>query len=339
MIEPSPGVRRDLPDPYRTGEGATPHDPGTGAAWNPPGRHQDYPEYAPEPLPARSTGETAPQAGPDLGDHRYDALAAWNESAQTMTMAAVGSEPRPAYHDSFDPASFSDTVPRHSVPPARTVRRALRTRRERIAVAVAVAGFVLAGGAAAVWAGGSDPDQLVTIDAAPGLLTTGPATDPTDGPVAGDDTAASPTPSARASTSASPKPSPSLSVTRSPAVVTTLPAGRISRGPARVSAGPVAGSPALSASYGYADGSGSIEVVNTGTADATGWTVGLTVPGGETVTVTSGDVTVLQSGSSVTFRPSGGAVPAAGLIAFSFAVDPVPAEEPTGCTIDGHSCG
>lgn len=336
MIEPSPGVRRDQPDPYGTGDGATRYDPGTGATWEQPARYQDYPEYTPEPLPARSPGETAPPAAPDLGDHRYAALAAWNESAQTMTMAAVGSEPRPAYSGSFDPASFADAVPRHSVPPARTVRRSLRTRRERIAAILA--GLVLlAGGATAVWAGGDDPDPPV----AAGVVTAPPDTtadsDPTTDPSATGDS--SPTPSARASTSASPEPSPSPSVTRTPARIATLPAGQTSRGPARDSAGPGRGSPELSASYRYADGSGSVEVANTGTTDATDWTVGLTVPGGETVTVTSGDVTVVQSGSSVTFRPAKGTVPARGLVAFSFAVDPAPAEEPTGCTIDGHSCG
>ncbi|GGN83639.1 hypothetical protein GCM10010112_62160 [Actinoplanes lobatus] len=33
---------------------------------------------------------------PDLMDQRYDALAAWSESAETMTMAAVRAEPCPA---------------------------------------------------------------------------------------------------------------------------------------------------------------------------------------------------------------------------------------------------
>ncbi|SDT79357.1 cellulose binding domain-containing protein [Actinoplanes derwentensis] len=336
MTEPPRGVRPDTADLQKMGESSTPYDPGDGTAWQSANDKQDYAEYGPEQLPARRPGETLQRIGPDLMDRRYDALAAWNESAQTMTMAAIGDEPRPAYPQSFDPDSFRDAVPQHSVPPARTVRRALRARRERIAAGV-VGVALLGAGTAVAWGSAGEPGTPVATGTAVAVRTT--EADPGDGvePVATGDTEPSSTPSAGAATSASPVPSPSVS--SRPRRIVTLPAVRNSRGPSRTSVGPTAGSPALSASYEYDSGAGSVRVANTGDADATDWTVGLTVPGGETVTVTSGDVVVVQSGSSVTFRPSGARVPPAGLVAFSFAVDPVPAEEPGGCTIDGSSCG
>lgn len=269
-------------------------------------------------------------------DHRYDALAAWNESAQTMTMAAVGGEPRPAYHPPVDPPPVAGVLPRHAVPSPPASHRALRNRR-KMAVAGAAGIALLAAGAALAWTG-DDPDGPVTTGAvAIGTTTTTAAgPDPAGEPAATETTSAAPRPSVSASASVSPSPTPSAGAT--PTRLITLPAGRASRGTTRTATAVPVDRPDLSAGYGYEGGAGSVRVVNSGTADATEWTVGLTVPGGETVTVTSGDVTVVQSGTSVTFRPSGARVPASGLVAFSFAVDPVPAEAPTGCTIDGRAC-
>ncbi|GAA1592639.1 cellulose binding domain-containing protein [Actinoplanes couchii] len=348
MTEPPRGVRPDAAEQHQKGE---PYQPGADAGWGRTSDEPGHPEYGPGPLPARQPGEHTHGNEPDLMDRRYDALAAWNESAQTMTMAAVGNEPRPAYRQSvdpgssaFDPESFRDAVPRHSVPPARTVRRALRTRRERLAAGI-MGIVVLGGGAAVAWGSTGEPDR----PAVAGVTVAAPATSVVVEPTSTEDAAPSPTPSVSVSPSTSRSTSPSASaspsgspfVSSTPSRGVTLPAGRQSRGPVRTpTSGPVTtGKPVLSASFGYEDGAGAIQVINTGDADATDWTVGLTVPGGETVTVTSGDVTVVQSGTSVTFRPSGTRVPAAGLVAFSFAVDPVPSETPGGCTIDGRSCG
>lgn len=78
-------------------------------------------------------------------------------------------------------------------------------------------------------------------------------------------------------------------------------------------------------------------MINSGTAAAADWVVTLTVPGAETVTVTSGDVAVSQSGAGLTFRLSA-ALPAAGRASFSFTLDPAPVEPPGGCAINGAAC-
>ncbi|WP_425322690.1 cellulose binding domain-containing protein [Actinoplanes ianthinogenes] len=108
------------------------------------------------------------------------------------------------------------------------------------------------------------------------------------------------------------------------------------------SAAPITGTPSLSARYSYAlDDSGyrgSVQVVNSGTGAAVDWTVALTVPGGEAVSVTSGSVSMSQAGSSVTFRPSAGSVRAGGSVSFGFTLDTVPAIVPGGCAIDGVAC-
>jgi hypothetical protein len=79
-------------------------------------------------------------------------------------------------------------------------------------------------------------------------------------------------------------------------------------------------------------------VTNAGDTAVGGWVVSLTVPGAEDIAVTSGDVAVSQAGSSVGFRPAGAGVPASGSVSFTFTLDPVPADPPAGCTLDGEPC-
>lgn len=253
---------------------------------------------------------------PDLLDQRYDALAAWSESAETMTMAAVRAEPSPAYA----PGVEAD-VPHHAAP----------SRRARVAV-VATAGVAVLAAAATVMTWGGDETETPAVPvAAPVPVESAVETVPPPAP----------TPSASAVTSPSATPSPSTSPSRSATAKPrlTVPTGRASRS---ASTAPAGGAPVLSASYGYQFDDtgyrGSVRVSNTGTVAATDWTVALTVPGAETVTVTSGAVTAGQSGSAVTFRPSGAGVPASGSVSFSFTLAPAPTEPPTGCALDGRPC-
>ncbi|GGM96932.1 hypothetical protein GCM10010109_00550 [Actinoplanes campanulatus] len=253
---------------------------------------------------------------PDLMDQRYDALAAWSESAETMTMAAVRTEPSPAYASGAEADG-----PRHAAP----------SHRARVAVVAAAGVAVLAAAATVPTWGGDEPETPVVPVAAPVPVESAAETVPP----------AAPTPSASAVASPSATPSPSKSPSRSAKAKPrlTVPTGRTSRS---TSAAPAGGGAVLSASYGYqlddTGYRGSVRVSNTGTVAAADWTVALTVPGAETVTVTSGAVTVGQSESTVTFRPSGAGVPASGAVSFSFTLAPAPTEPPTGCTLDGQPC-
>ncbi|WP_043512618.1 MULTISPECIES: cellulose binding domain-containing protein [unclassified Actinoplanes] len=100
------------------------------------------------------------------------------------------------------------------------------------------------------------------------------------------------------------------------------------------------GTPAvLSAVYHYDDGShrGSVQVVNAGGGEAADWTVTLSVPGGEPVTVTSGEVAVAQSGTVVTFRPAGAALGAGDTVTFGFGFAAAPTSAPVGCAVNGSA--
>ncbi|GAA0423688.1 hypothetical protein Aca07nite_22900 [Actinoplanes capillaceus] len=248
---------------------------------------------------------------PDLMGQRYDALAAWSESAETMTMAAVRAEPSPAYASGAEADG-----PRHAAP----------SRRARVAVVAAAGVAVLAAATVMTWGGDETETPAVPV-AAPVPVES--AVEPAVETV--------PPPAPSASATPSPSKSPSRSAKAKPRL--TVPTVRASRSTATAPAG---GTPVLSASYGYQFDDtgyrGSVRVSNTGTMAATDWTVALTVPGAETVTVTSGAVTAGQSESSVTFRPSGAGVPASGSVSFSFTLTPAPTEPPTGCALDGQPC-
>lgn len=85
---------------------------------------------------------------PDLMGQRYDALAAWSESAETMTMAAVRAEPSPAY-----------------APGLETGRGP--SRRARVAVLATAGVAVLAAAATVTTWGGDEPEEPVAPVAAP----------------------------------------------------------------------------------------------------------------------------------------------------------------------------
>ncbi|MEV0898600.1 cellulose binding domain-containing protein [Actinoplanes sp. NPDC049802] len=272
---------------------------------------------------------------------RYDALAAWSESAETMTMAAVRAEPSPAYPQ--EPEEPRRAAPTTRSRPLRSRRAGpaaesgpLRTRRARVTIVAAAGVAALAAGATLMW-GDEEPATPITAGAAATTTTVEPPHAETEPPVAPSAAAGV---TASASTRPAPSPSRTASGTANPRLV--LPTGKTSRTAAReVTSTP--GAAILSASYGYqlddeAGYRGSVRVSNTGTAAAADWTVALTVPGAEEVTVTSGDVTASQSGSSVTFRPSGAKVPASGSVSFSFTLASAPAELPTGCALDGQPC-
>ena len=142
----------------------------------------------------------------------------------------------------------------------------------------------------------------------------------------------------RPSASGAPSTSPATAVLPGLAAVDTT------RVPPRATGTAAAGPARLTASYGYTldeqtGYAGSIRLRNSGDAEAGDWTVRLTVPGGEQVLVTGGDVEVSQSGTDVTFRPSSPAGLDAGSSAgFTFTLDRVPARPPAGCTVNGTAC-
>jgi hypothetical protein len=97
---------------------------------------------------------------------------------------------------------------------------------------------------------------------------------------------------------------------------------------------------ALSASYRYdtASHQGTIRLVNNGDGGVPDWAVTLRVPGAETVSVTSGAVSVFQTGSIVSFQPADGPVAAGESVSFGFALDDDSAGPPDGCAVDGIPC-
>jgi hypothetical protein len=286
-----------------------------------------------------------PRVAPDVMGHRYEALAAWSESAATMTMAAVATEPLFPYPRNVKKPQAG--APRHAVPPAGAAPRDRRRRRARVAL-LAVAGVAAVTAvtiaAVTIQAGADDTETPVST----GVVTAGGTTPPAgEQPLdARTTTAAAATAPPSASGSAGP-PSPSLSHSpsasaRSSAAGISLPTGKPSRGPLRTSPAPAPGAARLSATYGYrldeSGFSGTVQVVNSGGAAAPDWAVSLAVPGAEQVIVTAGDVTVSQTGNSATFRPSGTSVAASGSVSFSFTLDPAPADPPSGCSLDGEPC-
>ncbi|MFC4064814.1 hypothetical protein [Actinoplanes subglobosus] len=105
-------------------------------------RSTAYPRTSPyaDPLPARpATAPAGQPAGPDFGDQRYAALAAWSASAETITMAAVVAGPA----DAYPPRVGNDRkagAPRRAVPRTHAATGVLRGH--RLWIVVLVAGLV-----------------------------------------------------------------------------------------------------------------------------------------------------------------------------------------------------
>ena len=129
-----------------------------------------------------------------------------------------------------------------------------------------------------------------------------------------------------------------------PTQVSAIGGGSASASPAKPEPAPAR---PLTASYattghtgllGLAGYRGQVTISNPGTAAVSGWTVTISLPSGETVNDASG-ASYTQSGTTVTFRPSGTAtVSAKGSVHFSFSVGGLLAGEPNGCAIDGRPC-
>ncbi|WP_436537348.1 cellulose binding domain-containing protein [Actinoplanes sp. HUAS TT8] len=309
-----------------------------------------------EPLPIRVPGQGSETPVEDvLAERRYVELDGWSQSAETITMSAVPPVPAAPPADPYPAAPQRRLVVAHSEilpetpssasPEDSDLSRtaAARPARRRVAL-LAGAGLavILVGGGAFALAGGTDKTPVTTTAAA----ATGPvATAPEQHPVQN----AKPVAIATTEVSVSPTPSPSASSSASPSA-TVLPLLTIGHGPRTVTPHPGGGrttpgrtstpEPELSAVYHYDDTqfSGSVQVVNSGDGAAQDWTVTLNVPGGETVSVSSGAVSVSQSGSSVTFRPSGGPVPPGGSVSFGFSLATAPSSAPGGCAVNGAAC-
>ena len=88
---------------------------------------------------------------------------------------------------------------------------------------------------------------------------------------------------------------------------------------------------------GFLDVVGTVRVSNRRDTAVADWTVRLTVPGGGAVTVTGGDVSVVQDGEAVTFRATG-AIAANASVTFTFEVAGALPALPGGCTVDGNAC-
>jgi hypothetical protein len=85
---------------------------------------------------------------------------------------------------------------------------------------------------------------------------------------------------------------------------------------------------------------GTVRITNSSGAAASGWTVRLTVPLTNTVTVHTGAVTMSREGPTIVFTPAPAAAPVAahGSVTFSFELAGALSALPTGCTIDGDPC-
>jgi uncharacterized protein YndB with AHSA1/START domain len=98
---------------------------------------------------------------------------------------------------------------------------------------------------------------------------------------------------------------------------------------------PPAGSAILAASVTPEDGSYRVTVTNSGAAAADGWTVVLTIPGGNPTSVVG--ATVTRRGNLLTFSPTTATstVPAGGWVSFEVTI----AGPLLGCTLNGNACG
>jgi len=158
-----------------------------------------------------------------------------------------------------------------------------------------------------------------------------------------------PAPSAPPAVAPGPRPSPDLARPAAlgspghPVVVASRPTSHT----------PAPGTPtaaaSLTATYRYVVGGvtevltgyvGTVRITNKGASPAIGWTVRLTVPLANAVTVETSDVVVTREGSTVVFTPLPPVAPiAAGdTKAFSFELSGPLAAVPTGCTVNGTPC-
>lgn len=231
--------------------------------------------------------------------------------------------------------SPSSASPEHSDLSGTSALRPVR-RRAALLAGAGLAVLLLAGGAFAL-TGKDDRGPAATTPAA---LSTAVTTAPDERPVKNAD----PTTAATTEVPTSPTPSPSARSSASATAVPLLTVGHGTRPhtatPGDEHTGGDSPAPALSAVYHYDDArnEGSVQVVNGGDGVAAKWTVTLSVPGGEKVSLVSGAVELFQSGASVRFRPTGGAVAAGGSVSFGFSLAGAPTSPPGGCAIDGVAC-
>lgn len=149
VMEPPHGVTRDVTEPEylevdaihpaygHPGQPDPGGRPGGAGQWAHAGPSRPPHRYAQSSfspawdtgLPTRRPGTAGRYGQADLPDHRYEALEAWSESAETITLAAVGVEALTTY-----PRGSAIAGPRHAAPPDVWPSRVLRTRRGRTAV-------------------------------------------------------------------------------------------------------------------------------------------------------------------------------------------------------------
>lgn len=291
------------------------------------------------------------------GDFGRGAAVGWVPAPRSAVgWAAPDQPPRPAVGQAVPDRR---RVPRHGgegfidlgvtrgVPVTHRGRR--RSRRVMAAWAAAL-GAVLGGGVG--YAVLRDPEPPAPIVSAPGLEET---VEP--GLLFGQDDLGEPaepglSPVATIPTSAT-VPAPTPSQPRITTAPTTVPAAPPTTEPVAVappstkptpSATPVV-TPVLGATLraevddqaGYR---ATVTISNPGPTRAADWTVRLTVPGGNEVTIWAGNVVAAQNGAAVTFTPAPDAapVPAGGSVDFTFGVVGVLESLPNGCTIDGRPC-
>ncbi|MFI1992840.1 cellulose binding domain-containing protein [Actinoplanes sp. NPDC020271] len=273
---------------------------------------------------------------PSSALHEHSDLSRTPSARASSTPSASGSARSSASGSARSSASGS--FPSSAADDGRSAR--LSPRRVAVLAGAGLA-VLLLGGVAFGLGGGDDAPVVATVPAAAGAVTTVPDEHPvpTVDPVA--------SVSVPANGSASPTPSRSAGPSAS-ASTSAMPMITIGHGSRPIIVTPGAGptgetpepEPSLSAVYSYDDTryAGSVHVVNSGKGAARDWTVTLTVAGGETVSVSSGAVAVSQSGSSVTFRPTGGTVAAGGSVSFGFSLAGEPESAPVGCAVDGVAC-
>jgi hypothetical protein len=166
--------------------------------------------------------------------------------------------------------------------------------------------------------------------------------DPSSGSAVGVDPVPTPAPgggSASAGPSASASPSASRSVSAKPSSARPSASRSASTGPV-----PAKLTAQLSGAARPVGGyDGQVTISNPGEVTVSGWTVTISLSdsGPGKPKVTASGASVRQGGSSVTFTPTGdtATIAAHGSVQFSFSVEAVVGGQPTGCSIDGRSCG
>lgn len=323
-----------------------PQHPSAPPAASRPTDLSDFAAERPVSPPSEPTLDQPLQRPEDMTAERYAALANWAESADTVTMSAVTEERFQPAADAEPPSVEAGRWAAGAEPPSMPVSHvapggAGRSRRIRVAVLAGAVLALLGGAATVVWGGDDEP-------AAPTAAVTTPAgvqpearelppADPLEPSETGTPTTVAPS-AAQISPGTSATPSPPGLPRR---VGAGLDVGRATPTPDRT-LNPAR--PVYTAYFGYqADPdtgyTGTVQVINDGDGPGADWAVTLTVPGAEEVAVTSGDVRMSQSGSRVTFEPPNGTELGPGeSLTIGFAIDGVPGELPTGCTVNGVAC-